>query len=260
MSGSELERSQKNQPKNLAGYEIMWSARRFVVLVVLALFAPVHSRAAENLTQLIADVRMLTLDGASASRQHFSDANITTFLNQGQAEVLAGNYCTRKSIIFKLVPGTTYYPMPTDYTVIERVLIGSKKIPQMTPASLDSQSLSWETASGYPNRWFINFSSRGLIGFAPFPQNSTDTDTIKIDYNVSAKDLSAPTDTPFNGINELQEYQHVIAYWAASTIEQINQQPGRAAYYLTLFQAVGGQMAKKCNDLKAYMPNAQAMP
>ena len=238
----------------------MECARRLVATLILALLALAPCRAAENLTALIADVRNLTLDGASATRQHFSDSQITVFLNQGQAEVLAGNYCTRQSFKFQLVAGTTYCPMPANYTVIERVTIGNKKIPQMTPAALDGQSIGWEVASGYPNRWFINFSSRGLVGFAPFPASVTDIDTIKVDYDVSANNLVAPTDTPFNGINELQEYQHILAYWAASTIEQIDQQPGRAAYYLTLFQAVGGQMAKKCDDLRAYMPNASAAP
>jgi hypothetical protein len=173
---------------------------------------------------------------------------------------MAGSRCLQQTAEFTLVPGTTYYPLPTNYNVIERVTIGLKSIPQMTPAALDSQSLGWQAATGYPNRYFINFSSRGLIGFAPWPAASTDTDIIKVDFDVSANDLVAPTDVPFNGINELQDYQHILAYWAASTIEQIDQQPGRAGYYLTLFQAVGGQFSKKCRDLTNYRPNASGAP
>lgn len=233
---------------------------RFVLLLCVAISLCSPSSAAETLSTLISEVRVLTLDAASSTRQHLTDANITTFLNQAQREVMAGSYCLQQSLVFQLVPGTTYYALPSNYNVIERVTIGSKSIPQMTPAALDSQSLGWEQASGYPNRYFVNFSSRGLIGFAPYPQTATDTDTIKVDYEISANDLVNPTDIPFNGIGEIQDYQHSLAYWTASTIEQLDQQPARAQYYFSLFQAVASQMTKKCRDLKNYRPNASGQP
>lgn len=237
----------------------MRRAVRLSVCLALGLLAH-RVDAAENLTQLIADVRVLTQDAANASYSHFSDSQITTLLNQAQREILAGNHCLQQTFVFQLVPGTTYYPLPPNYTVIERVLIGYKMIPQMTPAALDSQSLGWEYASGYPNRYFINFSSRGLVGFAPFPQQSTDTDTIKVDYDVQANDLVNPTDYPYNAVNELQDYQHALAYWTASTIEQVDQQPQRAQFYLTLYAAVGSQMKAKCRDLTNYRPSASGQP
>jgi hypothetical protein len=232
----------------------------FSIALLASVLFPVYSHAAEDLTQLIDDVRTLTLDTAVTGNPHFSDSQITDFLNQGQREILAGNHCLQQSLVFQLVPGTTYYPLPTNYVVIERVTIGNKMIPQMTPAALDSQSLGWEYASGYPNRYFINFSSRGLVGFAPFPQQSTDTDTIKVDYDVQANDLVNPTDYPYNSVNELQDYQHALSYWSAAVIEQIDQQPGLSQYYIGLFQAVGKQMMMKCRDLKNYMSGASAQP
>ncbi len=216
--------------------------------------------AAETLAQIIADVRVLTQDPAAASYSHFSDASITTLINQAQREILAGNHCLQQTAVFQLVPGTTYYPLATNYTVIERVTIGGKSIPQMTPAALDSQSLGWEYASGYPNRYFINFSSRGLVGFAPWPAQSTDTDTIKIDYDVQANDLVNAGDYPYNGVNELQDYQHALAYWAAAMIEQVDQQPQRAQPYLTFYADVGSQMKMKCRDLTNYKPSASGTP
>lgn len=237
----------------------MRRAARVGVCVALGLLAG-RARAAENLTQLIVDVRALTQDAAAGSYSHFTDAQITNFLNQGQREILAGNHCLQQSLIFSLVPGTTYYPLPSNYTVIERLLIGAKMIQQVTPASQDSQSLGWEYASGYPNRYFINFSSRGLVGFAPWPATSTDTDTIKVDYDVQANDLVLGADYPYNGVNELQDYQHAIAYWASAIIETIDQQPQRAQTYITLYTAVGLQMKAKCRDLTNYRPGASATP
>lgn len=227
----------------------------------MAAIAVAHpASAAETLAQLISDVRVLTQDAANASYSHFTDAQITVLLNQAQREILAGNHCLQQTMVFQLVPGTTYYPLPTNYTVIERLTIGAKSIPQMTPAALDSQSLGWEYASGYPNRYFINFSSRGLVGFSPFPQTATDTDTIKVDYDVQANDLVNPIDYPYNGINELQDYQHAIAYWAAAMIEQVDQQPQRAQPYLTFYAAMGAQMKAKCRDLTNYKPSASGTP
>lgn len=235
------------------------AATRLSVCLALGLLAH-PAAAAENLSQLIADVRALTQDAPTALYSHFSDAQITTFLNQAQREILAGNHCLQQSLVFQLVPGTTYYPLPPNYTVIERVTIGAKSIPQMTPAALDSQSLGWEYAAGYPNRYFINFSSRGLVGFSPWPAQSTDTDTIKVDYDVQAAELVNPTDYPYNGVNELTDYQHALAYWAAAIIEQVDQQPQRSQPYLTLYAAVGVQMKMKCRDLTNYKPSASGTP
>ncbi len=229
------------------------------LLLAVLLFAPATGKA-ETLADLISEVRVLTLDSSSSSRMHLSDSQITTFLNQAQREVMAASHCLQQTQIFSLVPGTTYYALPVNYTVIERLTIGYKSIPQMTPASLDSQSLGWEYASGYPNRYFINFSSRGLVGFAPFPQQSTDTDTIKVDYSIKANDLTAASDVPFNGVGELQDYQHALAYWTASTINQLNQQPAMAGYYLSIYSSVMGLMRTKCRDLSNYRPNASGTP
>ncbi len=234
--------------------------RALVGGLLVAALGVARPAAAETLASLISEVRVLTLDATSSSRQHLSDSQLTTFLNQAQREMLAGTHCLQQTLVFQLVPGTTYYPLPVNYTVIERLTIGFKSIPQMTPAALDSQSLGWEQASGYPNRYYINFSSRGLVGFAPWPATSTDTDTIKVDYDVKALDLSAPTDVPFNGVNELEDYQHALAYWTAATVSQLNQQSALAGYYFGLYQLVSAQMKVKCRDLTNYRPNASGSP
>lgn len=232
---------------------------RRAVLMTLVLFFSTGA-SAETLAQLISDVRVLTMDGSASSRQHLSDTQLTTFLNQAQREMIAGSSCLQQSLVFQLSPGVTYYTLPANYLVIQRLTIGSKSIPQMTPAALDSQSLGWEYASGYPNRYYINFSSRGRVGFAPFPQTATDTDTIRVDYTVKANDLAAATDVPFNGVGELEDYQHALAYWAAATADQLSQQPAQAGYYMAIFQAVATQMRAKCRSLENYRPNAQGSP
>lgn len=231
---------------------------KHVLALMLVLFSTRAS--AETLAQLISDVRVLTLDASSSSRQHLSDTQLTTFLNQAQREMMAGSSCLQQTVSFPLVIGTTYYPIPSNYLVIQRITIGFKSIPQMTPASLDSQSLGWEYASGYPNRYFINFSSRGLVGFAPFPQQTADLDTIKVDYTIKASDLVLPGDVPFNGVGELEDYQHALVYWAAATVSQLNKQAAVASYYFELSKGVAAMMRMKCRDLSNYKPGASGTP
>lgn len=227
-----------------------------------------------NYYSLIGNVRTLTAD-ISSPLPNFDNFQIIEFLNEAQQEILMGSHCLQQTMQFQLIPGTTYYPMPPNYTVIERVTVGSKSIPQMTPAALDSQSLGWENASGYPNRYFINFSSRDLVGFAPWPQFATDTDTVKIDYDVVADTITYPfaipfgiginpnlypNQIPYNGVNEVAEYRHALAYWAASMIEQAEGKQALASSYMGVFTAVATQLRMKCRDLTNYRPSASGTP
>jgi hypothetical protein len=230
------------------------------LLILLLLVAPVHVRAAETLSQLIADVRALTLDGASSTRQKFTDSQITTFLNQGQREMMQMDRCLENSIIFTLVPGTTYYPLPNNYNNIDRVTIGSKWLQQLSVGALDGRSRGWEASSGYPTYYFINISSRGLVGFAPWPAQSTDTDTVKIEYSIQATDLVNSSDLPFNGVNELQDFHHALAYWAAATISNIMNQPERSTYYMSLYQYLAKKFDSSCREQPAYSPSGAATP
>ena len=231
--------------------------RPLLFLAVLALVAPASSQL--TLAQLDTNARTLTLD-AKSDRQRFSDAQIYEWINEGQQNLIGYSRCLRASYTFSLIPGVTYYQMPADFQGIERVTIGGKMIPQMTPASLDSQSLGWEYESGYPNRYFVNYASRTLVGFAPFPQQSTDTDTIKVDYTVQANQLVNPTDIPFNGSPDLYTYQFGLAYFAASVMAAIQGQQAQSQLYMQLYTATAATMQQKCIVLTNYLPSASSQP
>jgi len=112
---------------------------------------------------------------------------------------------------------------------------------------------------GISESLFHQFLVERAHRFAPWPQQSTDLDTIQVDYDVSPNDLVNGTDYPFNNINEFIDYQHALAYWASATIEQIDQQPGLSGYYLTLYQAMATQWAKHARDLQNYLPGPQVL-
>lgn len=231
----------------------MHAIRRFILAAcLLAVGAPSH---ALTLAQLITSARTLALDAASSSRQRFSDSQITQFINDGQSQAISQTRCLRNSVIFQLQTGSTYYAMPSGYLTINRVTIGSKWIQEMSPAALDGRSRGWEASSGYPTYYFVNFSSRNYIGFAPFPQTSTDTDTVKVEYSVQANQLSSSTDVPFNGSGDLYDFHQGLAYYSAAMMSAIEGQTQRATSFLGVYTAVMGQMEKRCLERPNYMPS-----
>ncbi len=139
---------------------------------------------------------------------------------------------------------------------MERLTIGAKYIQEMSPGALDGRSRAWEAASGYPTYYFINWSSPTMVGFAPFPMLSTDTDTIKMEYDVQATDLVNGTDNPFNGVTQMQDYHHALAYFAAAMMSAIDGQAGRQQAYQGVYTGMVGAMAKRCLERPNYLPSA----
>lgn len=231
-----------------------------IILALLLLLPIGHAHSQQTLSDLITQARTLALDSASNPSLRFTDAQITAFINQAQRNLVTQGHCIWQNTIFELELGTTYYSLPSNFVTIERVTVGRKNIPQMTSAALDARSRGWEVASGYPVYYFVNFSSRGLIGFSPWPAQSTDTDTVKVEYTVHATDLSSSVDVPFNGINELQPYGSMLAYYAAGMMNLIN---GQSAQATAIMQVYAGQVEtfnKMCLDLPGYRPGGIGQP
>lgn len=231
---------------------------KLALLIVVLAFAKVN--ATENLGNLISDARVLALDASSASRQRFTDAQITQFINVGQTEAMIQSHCLLQSTTFTLTPGATYYPLPTNFLSMNRVTIGKLYATEMTPASLDGRSRGWEAASGHPTYYFIDFATRGVVGFTPWPATLSDIDTIKLEYYVQAKDLANNTDVPFNGINELNDYHHSLAYFAASLMTSIDGWATQAQTYMALFTNSTLAMKNRCTERPNYLPSAAGTP
>lgn len=229
-------------------------------ICALFLLVAASCQSQENLSDLIADARTLALDPSSNPVERFTDSQVTEFLNQGMRNLISQKHCIQQSMLFTLVPGTTYYPLPTNYQSVLRVTLGAKAIPQLSPVALDGRSRGWEVASGYPTYYFIDFSSRDLVGFAPWPQQSTDTDTVKIEYSVAATDMVNSTDLPFNGINELQPFDHDLAYYAAAIMSAIDNQSTMTSAYMKIYADASTVFNSVCTELPAYNPGAIGQP
>lgn len=218
------------------------------------------SNAQQNLSSLISEARTLALDGDSASRQRFSDQQISIWINEAQRQAQIKTRCLRSTLNFTLVEGSTYYPLPDNFLNIERVTIGSKYIQEMSPAALDGRSRGWEAASGYPSYYFLFFSSPTMVGFAPWPATSTDIDVIKMEIDIQANDLVNGTDYPFNGVVKMRDYGHALAYFAASMMNSVEGISSRSAAYMQLYSMVIEGMSKLCNSRPSYYPSATGNP
>lgn len=176
------------------------------------------------------DCRALVKD-TSTSRTRFSNAQLLRFGNEGQKEAISYGKIIRKSYEFELVSGTTYYSMPSDFLMAVRLSRDYLVLEEKSVANLD-KSQQWEKTKGLPINYFVNFSSRTKIGFYPFPDSSTSTGTIRMEYAATATDLSADGDSVFNGIQELQPYGYSLAFYCAYRASLLDGQLPQAQAYL----------------------------
>lgn len=221
----------------------------------LALLGIPHYSHCETLSQLITDSRVLGLDAASSTRQRFTDAQITEFLNMAQRDAMSQTRPLQASISFQLSPGVTYYSLPTDYLSMTRLTVGQQYIQEASPAALDGRARGWQMASGYPVYYFINWSSPTLVGFSPWPAQATDTDTVRMDYFQNAADLVNSSDQPFNSVPKLTNFHHGLAYYAAAMMLINTTNQTMVQTYLSEYQATVAALKTRAMERPNYLPS-----
>lgn len=223
----------------------------FVTLVLFATFCP--SSQAMNLGESRADVRSLITD-AQATRQRFTNAELNSWINEGQRIADAKTWCTYKAVTFRVTMGTTYYALPDDFIQVSRVTRDFLSLPEMTPAGLDGRSAEWENMSGLPTYYFINFSSRTKIGFAPFPMTSSDEANIKVEYVGFSSPLVNDSDNIFSGISEFAPYSFAVAYYSAYKASIVDERNDKAKIFLDSFTSLTTLMKDQCTQRMNYRP------
>jgi hypothetical protein len=210
-----------------------------------------------NLSEIRADVRSLVTDG-HGTRQRFSDSELNLWINEGQKIADVRTLCTYKSYDFNLIAGTTYYPLPNGFIAVRRVTSGKLSIQEMSPAALDGRSAEWENASGAPTYYFTNFSTRGVIGFAPFPAVVGDTEAIHVEYMAYSADMTADSDIPFSGIVEFYPYHYALTFYAAYKASVIDERDNKAKVFMESFASIITMMKDQCIIRPNYLPSASA--
>lgn len=226
--------------------------RMLLGLLAILATSPAAALVTDNLSTMREDCRTLVKDSGT-TRRRFSDATLNGFISEGQREVMMGLLPIRKSMEFALVAGVTYYQLPDDFLQVRRVTRDYLVLTEQSVAMLDKKS-EWQRVSGLPTSYFVSFASRTKVGFYPWPATSGDLGTIRLEYNAMAQDLSADADEPFNGIIELQQYDHMLAHYCAYRASMIYGQSDLAAVYLQNFREDLRRMGETALGMPNYNP------
>ena len=210
-------------------------------------------------SDLRSDVRLLTKD-TGVSRVRFSNAQINDLLNEAQRIAAARSYCVHHSTTFYLAAGTTYYATKTDFVSVRRLTRDWLELKELTPAALDSKSRGWAESAGQPTYYFVNFSSRNLIGFSPFPGVAADTATIRMDYYALPSNMATDSAEAFGAINELLPYNQILPYYAAAVLSGVEGETAVAQLYFAMFEAGIKTMTERCVDRPNYNPSLVGRP
>lgn len=224
--------------------------------VVAFLYLAIASIPAYSLTvsDIRTQARILALD-AGSTRNRFADARVLDFINEGQRVLNIETRALVKTTDFDLVSGSTFYALPSDFLQIYHLTSDYAALPEMTPEGLDKSS-NWEETDGQPVNYFIRWSSRTMLGFYPFPDDTSSTTTIRCEYIAQSTDLSADSDIPFGGIRELYPYHYALAYFSAAKMTAIDGRTDLAMLYMAEFKAVLDRMAREAKNRPSYRPSA----
>lgn len=207
-----------------------------------------------TLSTIRTDCRVMVKDTGS-SRRRFSDAQLLRWINEGQKDVVQQTFVLRDSHEFDLVAGTTYYNMRSNYLKPVRVTRDYQKLDERSIANLDKNS-KWEEVAGLPTDYFIHFASRTKMGFYPFPDDSSSTGTIRVDYIATATDLASDSDQPFDGIQELQPYGFSLSLYCGYRASLIDGMFNMATGYSQEYERALSRIAEESLSRPAYKPGA----
>jgi len=227
--------------------------------VILALNVGISTAEAKTAAQLIIDARVLSRDPSGTGRARFTDSQILGFINEAQRDTIGATLCIRKAYVFDTIVGSAYYSLPSDFMQIDRVLSDNQKLEEKSPSKLDQASSEWETETGEPINYFINFSSRTKIGLFPYPIVDADTETVKVEYYAQAAELTV-SDIPFDAITELTPFHSMLSFYAASEMGYIDGLISQADRYFQRYMVYRNNLNEYCRARPGYLPQVNVSP
>jgi len=202
------------------------------LLFIFVLLAGVSPGGALTLSEIRTQVRLHIKD-TSTTRQRFTDAQLNSLINEAQRDVINATWAIRKYTTQELASGTTYYALPDDTMDIVRVTRINIPLEEKTKSGLDAEVRGWELAGGTPQDYFQDETQPGYIGLHPFPNSSTSTGTLKIEYIASPSALSSDSDIPFNEIDRMTQYHDLLVLFPCYKVFLIE---GEQIKFQTYFQ------------------------
>lgn len=218
---------------------------------------PSNKAEALTLSQLRDQIRLHVKDvGTSSTRQTFTDTQLNSLINEAQRDVVNGVWPIQKSTSFELVSGTTYYALPTDLIEVTRVTWTDKNLKETTFIAEDAaaSNAQWERTGGQPTSYFQDPTQPGYVGFKPYPNSTTSTGTIKMQYVAYATDLSSDSGVPFNSINRLVPFHDLLVLYPCYKIFLIQGNQIKFQMYAQQYEARLAMMSAKFGSKPNYTP------
>src|SRR5690606_31022259 len=139
-----------------------------------------------RLADLRAQLRFRLQEPQSTGR--FSDAELDSYINRGQAEVADQLEPLVKVTSFNFEAGVATQPLPDNLLRIHRAAIGGTALRTTDPLALDATSTTWEGATGTPTHYFIQGNDLRLY---PIPDSPV---TVDVTHSYLRDDLVDDTD------------------------------------------------------------------
>jgi len=225
--------------------------KKLIFFCCLLLAPSLHSL---DLGEIRDEVRLRIKDvGISSTRQRFTDAQLNNFINQTHRDVVNFTWIIKKEVDIELVVGTTYYSLPSDYINNERVRFRNRNFNQTTVEELDSKfrNSDWRSTSGFPTNYFIEESLPNYVGVYPYPNTSSSTGTLTMDYIAQANELTSDSSEPYNEIDVYQQYADVLIYEPCYKVFLIEGEAEKALeyrqYYESRLQLMNSLIGKRPN-------------
>jgi len=139
-----------------------------------------------RLADIRAQLRFRLQEPQSTGR--FSDAELDSYINRGQAEVADQLEPLVKVTSLSFGAGVATQPLPDNLLRIHRASIGGTALRTTDPLALDATSTTWEGATGTPTHYFIQGNDLRLY---PIPESPV---TVDVTHSYLPEDLVDDTD------------------------------------------------------------------
>jgi hypothetical protein len=226
-----------------------------ILFFIFYLLLPCISHAL-TLSQMRDNIRIIIKD-TDATRRRYSDAQLLTMMNEGQRDINNSTWIVSKSTAIILVSGTTYYSIPSDVIEITRLTREYKSLDETSLNKLDSDAAgsAWELMGGTPVQYFQDATIPDRIGINPFPNNTSSTGTLRLQYIAQPLDLSSDTDIPFNASNRYLPYHDLIVYYVCTRIFMLEGDTAKLGVYSQLYESRIQVVKEKVGSTPNFIPS-----
>lgn len=222
------------------------------LLFLLLISNPIY---ALNLSDIRDEVRLRVKDDGVSTR--FTDIQIDSLSNEGQRDIVNATWVIKKSTSISLVSGTTFYSLPTDLIAISRVTWRNRNIYEATLTKLDSDfnNSAWLDTGGPPRNYYQDMTQPDMVGFYPWPNSSSSTGTVVINYFSQGTNMSSDSDVPFNAEERYKPYHDLIVFYDCYRLHLLEGEVDRATLYRQEYESRIVLMRDRVGSIPNFLPS-----